>query len=214
MRPSLAIVAVAICVTIGCDRKSDTPGSPAEIAKEAPVTSKTSPELVHQQTSLVSADSTTVTDFDRRVKDFIQLRDTLDRSVTKLPDKASPQQIDTHQRELGTAVAKARSNSRQGDVFIAPMQKYIRGVVRRVIEGPDGPTIKASLMDENPMAVKLGVNARYPDTIPMSTMPPDILAALPPLPKDLEYRFVGNRLILLDVQSHLIVDFVENTFDL
>ena len=88
MRPFLAIVAVAICATIGCDRKSDThksdtQKSPAEIAKEAPVTSKTSPELLHQQSSLVSADSGIVTDFDRRVKDFIQLRETLDRDVSK-----------------------------------------------------------------------------------------------------------------------------------
>ena len=101
MRPSLAIVALAICSTVGCDRKPDTLGSPAEVAKEAPVTSKTSPELVHQQSSLVSADSGTVSDFDQRVKDFIQLRDTIDRDLTKLPDKATPIQIDKHQRELG-----------------------------------------------------------------------------------------------------------------
>ena len=58
------------------------------------------------------------------------------------------------------------------------------------------------------MGVKVAVNGRYPDAMPMSTMPPDMLAALPTLPEDLEYRFVGNRLMLLDVQSHLIIDFV------
>jgi hypothetical protein len=214
MRPFLAVVAVAICATIGCDRKSENPESPAEIAKEAPVTSKTSPELVHQQSSLVSADSGIVTDFDRRVRDFIQLRDTLERELPKLPDKATPVQIDKHQRDLGAAVARARAQAKQGDVFIPGMQTYIRGVVRRVLDGPEGVRIKASLMDENPMQAKVDVNGRYPDTIPMSTMPPDILAALPPLGEDLEYRFVGTRLVLLDVQSHLIVDFVTNAFDL
>jgi hypothetical protein len=83
-----------------------------------------------------------------------------------------------------------------------------------VLAGPDGPKIRASLMDENPMGVKIAVNDRYPDTVPMATMPPDVLAALPKLPDDIQYRFVGNRLILFDVQSHLIVDFVDNTFDL
>ena len=214
MRPSLAIIALAICTTIGCDRKPDTLGSPAEVAKEAPVTSKTSPELVHQQSSLVSADSGTVSDFDRRVKDFVQLRDTIDRDLAKLPDKATPIQIDKHQRELGAAVARARAQAKQGDVFVPGMQTYIRGVVRRVLDGPEGARIKASLMDENPMQVKVDVNGRYPDEIPMSTMPPDILAALPPLGEDLEYRFVGNRLVLLDIQSHLIIDFVTNAFDL
>ena len=207
---------MAICTTIGCDRKSDTPQSqsPAEIAKEAPFTSRTSPELVHQQSSLVSADSGTVSDFERRVKDFIQLRDTLERDVSKVPDQATPTQIDKHQRELGVAVARSRTQAKQGDIFIPGMQTYIRGVVKRVLGGPEGPRIKASLMDENPMQVELSINGRYPDTIPMSTMPPDMLAALPPLGKDLEYRFVGNRLVLLDLQSHLIIDFVANTFDL
>ena len=214
MRPSIAVVAVAICATIGCDRKSDTPESPAEIAKEAPVTSKTSPELIHQQTSLVSADTGTVSDFDRRVKDFVQLRDTLDRDLTKLPDKATPVQIDKHQRELGEAVARSRAQAKQGDVFVSGMQTYIRGVVRRVLGGPEGPRIKASLMDENPMQANVSINGRYPDTIPMSTMPPDVLAALPPLGVDLEYRFVGTRLVLLDIRSHLIIDFVTNAFDL
>ena len=214
MRALVATVMVALSVVIAaCDRKSEHP-SPAEVAKDAPVTNKTSPELVHQQTSLVAADSTTVKDFEQRVKDYIALRTALEEAVSKPPDKATPKQIDTHQRELGAAIAKARSQSRQGDIFILAMQKYIRGVVRRVIDGPQGAGIKASLMDENPMQVTLGVNARYPDTIPMSTMPPDLLAALPPLAEDLEYRFVGNRLILLDVRSHVIVDFVDNTFDL
>lgn len=205
---------MAICAAIGCDRESETPESPAEIAKEAPVTSKTSPELVHQQSSLVAADSGTVSDFDRRVKDFIQLRDTIDRDLAKLPDKATPTQVDRHQRDLAAAVARARGQAKQGDVFIPSMQTYIRGVVKRVLNGPEGARIKASLMDENPMQVKVDVNGRYPDTIPMSTMPPDILAALPPLGEDLEYRFVGTRLVLLDVQSHLIIDFVTNAFDL
>jgi hypothetical protein len=81
-----------------------------------------------------------------------------------------------------------------------------------VITGPDGAVIKASLMDENPMAARVAINERYPDTVPMSTMPPDVLAALPSLPSDLEYRFVGNRLILLDIRSHFVIDVVENTF--
>ena len=33
-------------------------------------------------------------------------------------------------------------------------------------------------------------------------MPPQVLAALPKLPEDIEYRFIGDRLILLDVHAH------------
>lgn len=214
MRAAFPIVVVAACSLIAaCEKKPETA---AEIAKEAPVTAKTAPEVVAQQTqsSLVAADSSTVADFDQRVKDYISLQKQVVGSMKRLPDKATPQEIDTNQRALGALMAKARADAKQGDIFNPGMQTYVRGVVRRVLSGPDGPKIKASLMDENPMKAPIAINGRYPDTIPMSTMPPDILAALPQLPEDLEYRFVGNRLIILDTKSHLIVDYISDTFDL
>ena len=59
---------------------------------------------------------------------------------------------------------------------------------------------------------RLQVNMRYPDTVPLSTVPPQVLANLPTLPEDLEYRFVGDRLILLDSHAHIIADYVEKVF--
>ena len=42
------------------------------------------------------------------------------------------------------------------------------------------------------------------------TVPPNILAALPRLPEDLEFRFVNRHMILLDVHANIIVDYVVN----
>ena len=39
-------------------------------------------------------------------------------------------------------------------------------------------------------------------------MPPQILKALPPLPEELDYRFIETSLILLDVHAHIIVDYL------
>ena len=39
-----------------------------------------------------------------------------------------------------------------------------------------------------------------------------VLQNLPTLPEDLEYRFVGDRLILLDSHAHIIADYVEKVF--
>jgi hypothetical protein len=63
-------------------------------------------------------------------------------------------------------------------------------------------------MDENPVKVTLKINARYPDQIPLSTMPPEVLAVLPPLPKTLNYRFISDQLILLDTEAHIVADYV------
>jgi hypothetical protein len=65
-------------------------------------------------------------------------------------------------------------------------------------------------MDENPGPIALKVNGRYPDTVPIASMPPELLAALPKLPEELEYRFVGAHFILFDPHSHTIPDFIPN----
>jgi hypothetical protein len=57
--------------------------------------------------------------------------------------------------------------------------------------------------------VKLSVNGRYPDEVPLSTVPPQLLAGLPKLPEELEFRFVGHRLILLDVGAHIVADYID-----
>ena len=50
-----------------------------------------------------------------------------------------------------------------------------------------------------------------PSAVPwISTMPPDVLQKLPKMPEELEYRFVGRHLVILDTHSHLIADFVTN----
>jgi hypothetical protein len=169
---------------------------------------------VQSPPSIGTPDEGVVTEFGRRIQEYVALQRQLAGTLKKPPKTATPLQTDAYQRALGALIAKARADAKQGDIFVPKMQAFVRGLVRQVIAGTDGAKIKSSLMDENPMGVKIAVNDRYPDTIPLSTMPPDMLGALPKLPEDLEFRFVGNRLIILDNKSHLIVDFVENTFDI
>jgi hypothetical protein len=54
------------------------------------------------------------------------------------------------------------------------------------------------------------VNSVYPKDAPLSTVPPDVLLTLPPLPEDVQYRFVGKHLILYDAKANLIIDFMLN----
>jgi hypothetical protein len=47
-----------------------------------------------------------------------------------------------------------------------------------------------------------------PEGVPLSFMPPRLLASLPPLPPEVQYRFIGRSLVLWDVHANLIVDFL------
>ena len=42
----------------------------------------------------------------------------------------------------------------------------------------------------------------------LATMPPSLLAVLPPLPRELEYRIVGRYLVLRDVDASLVLDYI------
>ena len=68
----------------------------------------------------------------------------------------------------------------------------------------------AIVEDENVVHIPATVNGDYPAGRSISPMPPGLLASLPPLPPELQYRFVGRDLILWDMHAGLIVDFVAN----
>ena len=59
--------------------------------------------------------------------------------------------------------------------------------------------------------VKLKVNASWPASEPLTTVPANLLANLPQLPEDVEYRISNKRhLVLRDVDANIIVDFIYN----
>ncbi len=86
----------------------------------------------------------------------------------------------------------------------------IKRLLATVFGGPDGKQLKDSIMDENPVDVTVTVNGRYPDNVPVSTVPPQVLQTLPKLSDDMEYRFIGDRIVLVDVHAHVIADFIDD----
>ena len=61
-----------------------------------------------------------------------------------------------------------------------------------------------------PSTVSFKINGPYPEKQPLETAPPKVLASLPPLPKDLDYRFVDKHLILRDSRANTIIDYIPN----
>ena len=146
--------------------------------------------------------------FIKRVQQYVDLHQKLEATLPPLPSRPPRKQIDEHQRALGQLISergRARSratSSAEGPRLPAPAD-LAAFCGARTARG-DRP----SIMDENPGKVQLQVNGRYPDELPLTTMPPQVLGACRSCPEHLEYRFVGDRLILLDVHAHIIVDYM------
>jgi hypothetical protein len=149
-------------------------------------------------------------DFQKRVNDYVTLHKKIENDLPAVPKDATPEQIDNRQRDLLTRIAAARSGAKQGDLFTPAMTATIRARFQQVFKKDrDGKAVTESVMDENP-DMTISVNQRYPDAVPLSTMPPDVLEFLPKMPEELEFRFVGRHLIIMDQHAHLIVDYVPN----
>ncbi|MEX2271125.1 MAG: hypothetical protein WD690_06630 [Vicinamibacterales bacterium] len=148
-----------------------------------------------------------------RLKAYLDLHLKVEDALPKLPTDATPQQIDARQRAFEQRIRQERASAKPGDIFTPEARPVILRLLSDVFAGPGGKQLKASIMDENPLSLndyKLVVNARYPDTVPLTTVPPDVLQTLPKLTEDLEYRFVGDALILLDAHAHTIADYIEH----
>jgi hypothetical protein len=179
-------------------KASPAPGPPPQAAAQPPTA------------ALSSADAAALRGFEARVKEYAALHQKLERTLPKLSKDSTPQQIDSHQRALARLVQQARAGATPGSIFTPDVQEVVHSLMAQVFGGPDGAALKSSIMDENPAGIKVTVNGRYPDIVPLSTVPPQVLEGLPALPDDLEFRFIGRRLILMDDHAHLVVDFVEN----
>jgi hypothetical protein len=207
LRCGIAGAATAIVLCSGaCGR--DTPKAPPPTT-ESPADAPPTKRVVGP---LSEADAAALATMNDKIKDYVAFHSKIEQALPALPKDATPIQIDKNQRLFEDNVRKSRATAKRGDIFTAEATPVIMRLIAAEFGGPDGAQLKASIMDENPAGMKLAVNMRYPDVVPISTVPPPILQTLPKLTEDLEYRFVGDNLILLDSHAHVIADFIENVF--
>ena len=199
------VVTIALAIP-ACRRDPAVPASPPATA-ESPASAPATERVVGP---LSAGDAQALATMNDRIKEYIALHQKLERSLPPVPKEATPQQIDQNQRALEKLVRENRATAKPGDIFTPTAQPVIKRLLATVFGGPDGKQLKSSIMDENPVGITLAVNARYPDAVPLSTVPPEVLQTLPKLPEELEYRFIGSRLIMLDVHAHVVGDFIED----
>lgn len=159
-------------------------------------------------------------EFEERVERYVKLHKKAAKALTVPPPgpQATPQQIVTHQRALADAIRALRMGARQGYVFVPDCQAFFKRVITAELSGRAGASARMAVLEGNPpveidgddrMAVRLAINANYPEAAPVSTVPPSVLLSLPNLPeKFVEYRFVNRDLVLRDVGANMIVDFI------
>ena len=147
--------------------------------------------------------------FAARVRVYVMLQKKLEGSLSAQKSSTEVERIAGRQEALARSVAAARRDARQGDIFAPDVAAHFRAIIREAFQGPDGKNMRRTIQEGDPeQATFLRVNAVYPEEIPLGTMPPMLLRRLPVLPSELAYRIIGRALVLKDVKTNVIVDFM------
>lgn len=161
-----------------------------------------------QEKPRVNADAALSVEFLKGVQQYVELHKKLEATLPPRPDHGTPAEIQAHEDALAKLIVQARSGAKQGDLLPQRVRAYLRRQIGGVLRGPEGAAIRRAVMEDNPGKVQLKANTRYPEGLPITTMPAPILGALPKLPEHVEYRFVGDRLVLLDIHAQLVMDYM------
>ncbi len=160
----------------------------------------------------VNADSAIVQDFEKRVDGYLRLRRTIESKLNQLRTTPSQEKISHHEDELGRAVRDARKDARQGNIFTPEISAEIRRLIAIAMQPGDAEHIRQSLRHAEPIQLHLNINDSYPAHVPLQSTPPSLLANLPSLPPEIEYRITGQDLVLLDAKANLVIDFIPGVF--
>jgi hypothetical protein len=160
----------------------------------------------------VNPDAAVMSDFKKRVEGYVALQRKLAKGDADPQKNSSPAEIAAVKTALAVRVQAARAGAKQGDIFTPEIRKVFRRLLAPELKGESGRDAKAVLKDDAPApgSVPFKVNAKYPEDQPRPTVPANLLLTLPSLPEPLEYRIVGQHLLLLDTDSDLIVDYLLN----
>jgi hypothetical protein len=158
----------------------------------------------------ISTDKVIASEFENHVREYTRRRESLESELPQLSKQATAEEITAHKSALLNKVLADRKGARRGDVFTPEAEKLIRSIIIEQYPARDRMELRKELAEAENKTVAVKVNAVYPEAAELVEMPPTLLLALPQLPKQVRYRFVGTDLLIVDRESHLIVDYMPN----
>jgi hypothetical protein len=164
--------------------------------------------------ALAAAQPAAFEQFSARVNAYLEFRSDFTEMVPPLRMAPNAAILDTASDALARALRAARPEAKQGDIFAPDIAAAFRYRIQEVLWRMPYPP--AALMEnlalEAPHPVRLGVNERFDGAY--GELPECVLSVLPELPRELQYRFVGADLVLVDTEARMIVDILPSVLDM
>ena len=145
--------------------------------------------------------------FEERLEAYLNLRTTLSSKLEPLRTTSDATELASRQKALASAIEGARRQAKPGDLIPDEVAAQIKEAVAADLKTRE-PGAKRAALDEVPDGPPR-LNQPFPADAALTTVPPLLLARLPVLPDNLQYRFVGRHMALLDGDVHIVLDYVE-----
>lgn len=141
--------------------------------------------------------------FQRSIEDYLALRREAESHLPPLEVTPTPQRL---QQSVDALAAEIRHSRAGLGAFLTPDVRHVfRARLRRAFEAAGCAEAVHRVTSEKEHRQPPIVGATFPWKTATST-PLCVLAVLPTLPPELQYRFVSSNLVIVDVDADLIVD--------
>jgi hypothetical protein len=167
------------------------------------------PGISAAQVSRTPSDLAALQEWTLGVEAYVALREQAIRAIPPLRASPSFKEILGRSAALAREIRSRRSGAQPGELFTFDVRRTFRKQIGRVIT--DYQIVTADLLAEIHQEMLSNsapvVNERFPWRL-CTEVPPRLLAALPVLPEELQYRFFGRDLLLVDVDASLVIDIL------
>jgi hypothetical protein len=122
------------------------------------------------------------------------------------------ERVISQQRRFANAMREMRPGACDGGFFTPAVSRYFRARIDQIVR-ETGLDVTTAVEPPDEGEIAVAVVPRVAEAVPWSAGPvmwPSMIAALPELPPELEYRFLGRHLVLTDVLANLVVDVLHN----
>ena len=157
-------------------------------------------------------DVTALLPFRNGVDQYLELHHRVEATIPPVSLPADATNLYVVPAALRARLQRARAGTGEGKIFTPRAARVFKKLIAQVSHG-DYAALMAETHEDRDELGRAMVNDRWPGTA-LTTMPPDLLAVLPPIPRELEYRFVHRDLVLWDVRADLIVDVLRDAIPL
>lgn len=161
-----------------------------------------------QATAGQPTDSVAISEFQNEIEKYLAIRRGLLDEVAGPMANSSAAELSHGSDALAAAIQRRRPNRKPGALFTPAVAEALQRRISDAVRTANIGAALAGIDDEGVGIARPTVYLRFPAASQMASMPPSLLAALPPLPKELEYRIVGTYLVLRDIDAALVLDFI------